>query len=651
MRPTIPYRHEIDGLRAIAVLAVILNHAGFKAVSGGFIGVDVFFVISGFLITQIVLKDLRSGRFSLPAFYERRARRILPALVAMVLAVTPVAVIWMAPWELAAYGKSIMAAALSVSNIAFWQEAGYFAAASQTKPLLHTWSLGVEEQFYILLPLALMPLVRRDRLLLALVIAATVLSFGLSEIGWRWKPDANFYLLPTRAWELLVGVLCALIAARAAPRPNDLLAGAGVALVIGAIFVFDEITPAPSLCMLAPVGGAALVLMFTRPGCAVARALSWRPVALIGLISYSAYLWHQPIFALARIRLGAPPSDALMVTLSAAALAVGWLSWRFVERPFRRSAPGRPLAARRAALRCAGAAIAGMALAGAVGWVSGGLLALKADPMQRAYLRSAAPSPLRAACHTGGAAYLPPARACTLPEGAATWAVLGDSHAVELAYALAQEPTPQGQAVRQLSFSGCAPSWNTGGATPCARWTDQAVQNLIDDDRIEVVAVSYRLTTHLAQTPDPVWRAYVDMIAALRAAGKTVAVVLQAPELPAPMRDLAMRGGGARIQGLDLAQWEARRATVSARMQDLPPNAAIIDPAEVFCASAGCLAGRDGVSNYFDDNHMSVAGAARVARLLIARAFAKRQDASGPSAAARDDLQPPRLKRWVRSAL
>jgi peptidoglycan/LPS O-acetylase OafA/YrhL len=218
MTPALPYRHEIDGLRAVAVLAVIANHAGVAAVGGGFVGVDVFFVISGFLITQIVLKDLQSGRFSLAAFYERRARRILPALIAMILLITPVAALWMQPWELAAYGKSVLAAALSVSNIAFWQEAGYFAAASQTKPLLHTWSLGVEEQFYILLPLALMLLVRRDRAMLALVAGALLLSLGLSEIGWRWKPDANFFLLPTRAWELLTGVLCALIAARAAPR-------------------------------------------------------------------------------------------------------------------------------------------------------------------------------------------------------------------------------------------------------------------------------------------------------------------------------------------------------------------------------------------------------------------------------------------------
>jgi hypothetical protein len=424
--------------------------------------------------------------------------------------------------------------------------------------------------------------------------------------------------------------------------------------VIGAIFAFDEATPAPSLYMLAPVGGTALVLMFTRPGGAVANALSWRPIALVGLISYSAYLWHQPIFALARIRLGAPPSDAVMAALCAATLALGWLSWRFVERPFRRPAPSRPDAALpdarpHAALRASAAAIAAVALVGAVLWNSGGLLTLKADPMQRAYLRSAAPSPLRAACHTGGAAYLPPARACTLPEGAATWAVLGDSHAVELAYALAQ--ASQGRAVRQLSFSGCAPSWHAGGANPCARWTDQAVRNLIDDARIEVVVVSYRLTQHLAQRPEQVWRAYVDMIATLRAAGKNVAVVLQAPELPAPMRDLAMQGGGAQIQGLARAQWEARRSYVTARMRDLPLDALIIDPAALFCDPTGCLAGRGGVSNYFDDNHMSVAGAARVAQLLIDWGIARTPGGAGTSAGARHDPEAPRSNRRAPSAL
>jgi peptidoglycan/LPS O-acetylase OafA/YrhL len=638
MTSAIPYRHEIDGLRAIAVMAVILNHAGL-GVTGGFVGVDVFFVISGFLITGIVLKDLRADRFSLPAFYERRARRILPAFVAMILCTAPLAALWMAPWELAAYGKSVAAAALSASNFLFWREAGYFDAASQMKPLLHTWSLGVEEQFYILLPLALMLLVRRDRLMITAVIVAALLSLGLSELGWRWRPEANFYLLPTRAWELLAGVLCALIAARRAPRPNDLFAGAGVALVIGAAILFNEDTPTPSLYALIPVGGAALILLYTRPGGAVAQALSWRPVALIGLISYSAYLWHQPIFALARIRLEDPPGTTLMLALTAASLAAGWLSWRFVERPFRRPAP------RRHVLTASAAALGGLALIGAGGWASGGLLHLKTDPMQRAYLASAQPSPLRKACHTGGAAFTPPAKACVFFTDRASWAVLGDSHGVELSHALGRALKPRGIGVRQLTFSGCAPSYAAGGATACARWTDQAVQMLIEDARIDTVVIAYRLEMHLARDPAPVWRAYADMAAALAGAGKRLILVRQAPELPAPMRALAMQNGADAIPGLTRPAWEARRPLSSARIGALAPLAAIVDPARTFCTQVRCLAGQGGVSRYFDDNHMSVAGAAKVARLVIAQALSPATIGAAPRG-----MRPPALGKRLSMA-
>jgi hypothetical protein len=507
---------------------------------------------------------------------------------------------------------------------------------------LHTWSLGVEEQFYILLPLALMLLVRRDRLMVALVVIAALLSLGLSEIGWRWKPEANFYLLPTRAWELLAGVLCALIAARRGPRPNDLFAGAGVALVLGAVLIFNEDTPTPSLYALAPVGGAALILLYTRPGGMVARALSWRPIALIGLISYSAYLWHQPIFALARIRGSEAPSDTLMLALIAASLGLGWLSWRFVERPFRRPAAGMPLRTRRGVLVASGAALGAMALIGAGGWASGGLLHLKTDAMQRSYLASAKPSPFRDTCHTGGAAFTPPAKSCVFFAPTASWAVLGDSHGVELSYALARALEPRGIGVRQLTFSGCAPSFGTGADTPCARWTEQAVRYALEEDSITVVVVAYRLLAHLAKGPEPVWTAYLDTLHALTQAGKTVIALRQTPEPSRGMPDLIMALGSALwIEAAGRADWEARRRFVSDRLWQIPLDVLMGDPADVLCDARTCFAGQDGASYYFDANHMSVAGAARVAGLVIDRAGAVRSpwlDAFGH----RQDVTPSR---------
>ncbi|MEM7670638.1 MAG: acyltransferase, partial [Pseudomonadota bacterium] len=198
------YRPEIDGLRSVAVLPVILFHGGVEVFSGGFVGVDVFFVISGYLITTILLNEIEQGRFSLVNFYSRRARRILPALALVVLCSIPFAWFWMLPTAFKDFSQSIAAVSLFSSNFLFWSESGYFAAAAEEKPLLHTWSLAVEEQYYILFPLLLMLVWRRGRVFPVLLIGAIfAASLAASEVMWRIAPDANFYLLPTRAWELL----------------------------------------------------------------------------------------------------------------------------------------------------------------------------------------------------------------------------------------------------------------------------------------------------------------------------------------------------------------------------------------------------------------------------------------------------------------
>ncbi len=206
------HRPEIDGLRALAVVPVIFFHAGIEAFSGGFVGVDIFFVISGFLITTILVGDLERGDFSIGRFYERRIRRILPALFFVVACITPVAVALMIPMQLEDFARSALAVVFFVSNILFWRETGYFAPAAEEQPLLHTWSLSVEEQFYVLFPLALAALWRFGRQRTTLVFAAiAVVSLAASEVGWRVAPTGNFYLLPTRAWELLAGSLCAFV--------------------------------------------------------------------------------------------------------------------------------------------------------------------------------------------------------------------------------------------------------------------------------------------------------------------------------------------------------------------------------------------------------------------------------------------------------
>jgi peptidoglycan/LPS O-acetylase OafA/YrhL len=330
------YRREIDGLRAVAVVPVILFHAGLTLFSGGYVGVDVFFVISGYLITSILIVELEQGNFSIARFYERRARRILPALFFVIMCCIPFAWMWMLPSELKDLSQSVVAVFFFASNILFWREEGYFAPAAELKPLLHTWSLAVEEQYYLLFPIFLLLAWRfgRNRVFLLICVIAAI-SLAASEWGWRNEPSANFYLAPTRAWELLIGSMCAFWLSGREQRVHNWLSLLGLAMIIFAIFYYDDATPFPSVYALAPVLGTALIIVFGGTGTWTAKLLGMRGFVGIGLISYSAYLWHQPLFAFALIRSIVEPSPYFMAALAALSLAMAYFSWRYVEKPFR----------------------------------------------------------------------------------------------------------------------------------------------------------------------------------------------------------------------------------------------------------------------------------------------------------------------------
>jgi len=382
------YRPEIDGLRSVAVLPVILSHAGFKIFHGGFVGVDVFFVISGFLITSILLAETSQGRFSLLTFYERRARRILPALFVVMAACLPVAYWGMLPNEFKNFGQSLVATSLFANNVLLMVTSGYWSLASEFKPLLHTWSLGVEEQFYILFPLLLM-LCRRWRpaALMALFALLALLSLAAAEWGSRAWPNAAFYLLPTRAWELLMGSMAAALPLL---RPQPVLSAglrqslslAGLAMIVVSVLTFDESVPSPSLLILLPTLGAVLIIVCATPGTWVQRLLASKVPVTIGLISYSAYLWHQPLFAFARILEAEAPTPSLMLALSVLSLLLAYLSWRFIEAPFR--AKGR----------VSRAMVFGGALVGSLCFVAvGGYLQLRQGMPERVFEASVAQQP------------------------------------------------------------------------------------------------------------------------------------------------------------------------------------------------------------------------------------------------------------------
>ncbi len=355
------YRADIDGLRAIALLPVMGYHAGFEGFKGGYLGVDIFLVISGYLITRLILKEADESQFSFFGFLERRARRLLPALLLVILCISPFAWVWMLPDALENYGQSVVASLFFGNNILLYLTAGYWDLEAQFKPLLHTWSLAIEEQYYLFFPLLVMGLWKLGRRGLWVVFA---LLFVLSGAAWLWAmqaaPEAAFYLLPFRGWEFLLGSFCALRSVQLSRWPSELFALLGGILILWSLFVtggHDPILGRILVCL-----GSVLLIQVLRPGLVVHWLLA-RPVLVgLGLISYSAYLWHQPVLALAGVYSAEAPSDLFLLGLLGMAIVLGWASWRYVEGPFR----DRDIVSRRSFLVTVlfiGAVLAGFGLA------------------------------------------------------------------------------------------------------------------------------------------------------------------------------------------------------------------------------------------------------------------------------------------------
>jgi peptidoglycan/LPS O-acetylase OafA/YrhL len=325
----------------LAVIPVIFYHAGFKLFGGGYIGVDIFFVISGYLITTIIFAELEAGTFSLINFYERRARRILPALVVVMFACLPFSWFWLLPDSMKQFSQSLVAVSTFASNILFWLTSGYFDISTELKPLIHTWSLAVEEQYYVLFPLFLMLTWKLGK---RWIVGLLVLVFFISLVGAQWlsvtHPSFNFYMLPTRGWELLIGAFIAFhYTQQNIKKHNQLIEQLGslfgLLLIAYSIFAYNDRTPFPSVYALVPTLGAALIIIFATHKTVVGKLLGSKLFVAIGLVSYSAYLWHQPMFAFVRERSLDEPSMYLMSALALLSFAFAYLSWKYVERPFR----------------------------------------------------------------------------------------------------------------------------------------------------------------------------------------------------------------------------------------------------------------------------------------------------------------------------
>ncbi len=635
------YRPEIDGLRALGLLAVIFAHAGFAAFDGGYIGVDIFFVISGYLITKVILREYAEGRFSIGRFYARRVRRILPALFFVLLCTIPFAWMWLLPDAYEQFSKSLMAATLSFSNIYFLRNTGYFSPETAEVPLIHTWSLGLEEQFYLLFPLLFLFRLK-IRTIFSIVLALALGSLLLSEAGSRFFPVSNYYLLPTRVWEILLGSICAFQVFGKDRRTSDVLAAAGLSLVILSIFLFDPSLNIPSLVALLPTGGTALILLFASQTSIIGRILAIPPLVWLGRISFSAYLWHQPVFAFWRIRSPEPPSTIVMCALIALVLLLSALSWYFVEQPFR----GQRV--RFAKLAYAACALAvGLVGFGAWGDVKEGLPSRLPNNVREFVDRTTWNDNCLFQREDGIPAL--PSMECMFNIGSGrTIAVWGDSIGASISPALQEEFKRRNIGMVQLTHGFCAPILGVSvardeGAANCEEFNRRALDYLAASN-VETVILSASWVSFLtapymeidsetyANGAIPL-QAIADnlreTVQRLEATGKQVVIVYPAPRFGKPVVDLMasrmLRGDPAPSFEFSKADFEANTGRAYQLLNSgLPQDVSKVLPEQLFCdptSKGGCYFGLDGVAYIADRGHYTRAGAERIAAAVADELF------------------------------
>jgi len=403
--PILTYRPDIDGLRAIAVISVVLFHLDKRLIPGGFVGVDIFFVISGYLITLISYRQMRDGSFTFFDFYRRRINRIIPALSVLIAAVLMAGLVLVSPADLVKLSKGALAAIAAVSNIYFWREYGnYFNGGINEAPLLHTWSLGVEEQFYFIWPVILFWIARvKGGLKVLMVGAGLAAAVLISEVGTRTAASASYYLLPTRFFELAIGSSLAIfVFERGTPfgyLRSTLCGIVGLVLMFGSLMFLSESASFPGINALYPCAGTALLIAAGADARSFpARALSVKPLILIGRISYSLYLWHWPLIAYANY-LDIPITLYSGAIIFSTSIMLAWLSWKFVEMPFRRS--GAVMTFSKAAIKRYVAPCTAIALTSVVVTKSDGFPG-RFDPRVMAYEKiiGAAPETLYKLCHS-----------------------------------------------------------------------------------------------------------------------------------------------------------------------------------------------------------------------------------------------------------
>ncbi|WP_206080290.1 acyltransferase family protein [Pacificoceanicola onchidii] len=664
--PAMPYRGDIDGLRAVAVLGVVLYHFGLP-IPGGFVGVDVFFVISGFLIGGILWREYdQTGRVWLKNFYTRRFRRLAPAFFVMAIVTTLVGWALMLPFEFREYGKTLVAATVYLSNVLFFRSAGYFDVASEDKPLLHTWSLAVEEQFYIVLPLLILLFARWRWGLLGVLItiwAASLAGCILLTPGYQ---TATFYLFPFRAWELLSGVLLAIWGYETGRRWRGwaILSWLGAALILGSMVFIPAGPHFPGLLAIPPVLGTVLIIANGFNRNPVNQILCSPAALFFGAISYSLYLWHWPVFTLSTYFRDGYANIVETVFWMTLSVGLAWISWRFVENPVRH-----------AQRLSGGLVMTGTALASAITLGIGGWLYTQDGVPSR--FGAEARTHINASgdflqdwsrCYVATQLPLDGLEVCPIgPDGPARVLVWGDSHVRAFKEGLDLAAHEAGVPGVILWRAGCPPLFGVrkveSAATAaqdlaCTQANKQIEQSFMRLNTLEAVLLigrwsyyssgqgvgldkEHRISLHPTENPETVGAVQARLLA--NAARETVAkialwvpnlfVLRQPPEIPlydsreaaretahAPWPFAAAAKTEPTIQRSALA---LRAALADAPWQLLQDNGQItfLDTWPYFCDADQCSAVHDGIGQYFDNNHLTNAAALRV-RDVFAPVFA-----------------------------
>lgn len=637
------YRREIDGLRALAVIPVILFHAGFQIFSGGFVGVDVFFVISGYLITTIIITELESGNFSLVNFYERRARRILPVLFFVMFICLPFSWLWLIPADMKSFSHSLIAVSTFSSNILFWRTSGYFDAAAEFKPLLHTWSLAVEEQYYLFFPIFLMLTWRLGRrwilglLLIVFLFSLVMAEWASATTQLAAIKSAGFFLLPTRCWELLVGAFVAFYLASDGRKPfsntaNQITSIIGFCFVISSIFFFDKHTPFPGLYALLPTIGTAMIILSATPYTIVGRLLGSRIFVGVGLLSYSAYLWHQPLLAFVRHKSFDDPSNLTMLFFVVVTLIFSYFSWRFIEAPFRKKSHF----GRRYIFSFALSGSVFFILMGVAGYVTGGFsgraMAVPFKPFVYDMARIGYKNCEDKFLTTGASLNY----CYESMRGKMNAVLIGDSHADDKFYGIEKNSEYLNWGL--VGNSSCPLMVGVDVATngnSCIEKTEKIVSWIVNSDSIKNVAISfysnYALTSTYAADhirlkvgPDTIkitskqrpdlsrtdlfYFGLSQAVGKILSAGKKVVILVDVPELPFFPLDCVKGRPNCEVPLSVVLERQSMYRKLLDKLKKEFPDVQVYDPLDLFCSGEVCGYKRNGIILYRDSHHLTLEG-------------------------------------------